>query len=102
MKHSCYIVALALASAVGLIGCRAGSQPEPQSSAAMFDSFDYVGNDAYYNSNPLPDESSYYNPILAGWYSDPSICTNGEGDYFLVTSTFTYFPECPSSTAVIW
>lgn len=95
MKHSCYIVALALASAVGLIGCRAGSQPEPQSSAAMFDSFDYVGNDAYYNSNPLPDESSYYNPILAGWYSDPSICTNGEGDYFLVTSTFTYFPGVP-------
>ena len=27
--------------------------------------------------------------------SDPSICTNGEGDYFLVTSTFTYFPGVP-------
>jgi alpha-N-arabinofuranosidase len=31
---------------------------------------------------------------LPGWYSDPSICTNGE-DYFLVTSTFTYFPGVP-------
>jgi alpha-N-arabinofuranosidase len=36
-----------------------------------------------------------YNPILPGWYSDPSICTNGEGDYFLVTSTFSYFPGVP-------
>ena len=39
--------------------------------------------------------SRFYNPILPGWYSDPSICTNGEGDYFLVTSTFTYFPGVP-------
>jgi alpha-N-arabinofuranosidase len=36
-----------------------------------------------------------YNPILPGWYSDPSFCTNGEGDYFLVTSTFSYFPGVP-------
>ena len=28
-------------------------------------------------------------------YSDPNVCTNGEGDYFLVTSTFTYFPSVP-------
>lgn len=32
---------------------------------------------------------------MPGWYSDPSVCTNGEGDYFLVTSTFTYFPGVP-------
>lgn len=43
----------------------------------------------------MPDDESFYNPILPGWYSDPSICTNGEGDYFLVTSTFTYFPGVP-------
>lgn len=95
MKHSDIFIALALACTVSLTGCRTGSQTEPQSSVAMFDSFEYAGSDAYYNSNPLPDESSYYNPILAGWYSDPSICTNGEGDYFLVTSTFTFFPGVP-------
>ena len=37
----------------------------------------------------------FYNPILPGWYSDPSICTNGEGDYFLAVSTFTYYPGVP-------
>ena len=51
-----------------------------------------IGNDDFYISNPLSDEDYFYNPILPGWYSDPSVCTNGEGDYFLVTSTFTYFP----------
>lgn len=62
---------------------------------AMFDSFSYEGNDEYYNTHPLEDESSFYNPVLPGWYSDPSVCTNGRGDYFLVTSTFTYFPGVP-------
>lgn len=81
-----------------LTSCLSGNatkEIEPQSSVAIFDCFNYVGNDSIYNANPLPDESSFYNPILAGWYSDPSICTNGEGDYFLVTSTFTFFPGVP-------
>lgn len=69
--------------------------PEIGKSVALFDNFVYQGNDRFYNENPLPDEQSFYTPILPGWYSDPSICTNGEGDYFLVTSTFTYFPGVP-------
>ena len=64
-------------------------------SVALFDYFSYKGNDDFYISNPLSDEDYFYNPILPGWYSDPSVCTNGEGDYFLVTSTFTYFPGVP-------
>lgn len=64
-------------------------------SVALFDNFTYKGNDDFYISNPLVNENDFYNPILPGWYSDPSICTNGEGDYFLVTSTFTYFPGVP-------
>ena len=59
---------------------------------ALFDYFKYEGCDDFYVQNPLPGDDYVYNPILAGWYSDPSICTNGEGDYFLVTSTFCYFP----------
>lgn len=72
-------------------------QPLPTigKSVALFDYFTYKGNDDFYISNPLSGEDYFYNPILPGWYSDPSVCTNGEGDYFLVTSTFTYFPGVP-------
>lgn len=72
-------------------------QPLPAigKSVALFDYFTYKGNDDFYISNPLSGEDYFYNPILPGWYSDPSVCTNGEGDYFLVTSTFTYFPGVP-------
>lgn len=72
---------------------------------AVFDYFRYEGNDNYYILNQLPGDDYYYNPILAGWYSDPSICTNGEGDYFLVTSTFVFFPGVPifhSTDLVNW
>lgn len=69
--------------------------PVIKDSTALFDYFTYKGDDDFYKENPLPDDESFYNPILPGWYSDPSICTNGEGDYFLVTSTFTYFPGVP-------
>jgi xylan 1,4-beta-xylosidase len=36
----------------------------------------------------------YENPILPGFYPDPSICRVGS-DYYLVTSTFEYFPGVP-------
>ncbi len=70
-------------------------QQDSAAAEAIFDYFSYEGQDDFYKEHPLPDASAFYNPILPGWYSDPSICTNGEGDYFLVTSTFTYFPGVP-------
>ena len=79
-----------------LAGCiSTNDTPEIEKGTALFDNFTYQGKDHFYDQNPLPDEQSFYTPILPGWYSDPSICTNGEGDYFLVTSTFTYFPGVP-------
>jgi len=36
----------------------------------------------------------YTNPILAGFYPDPSICRVGE-DFYLVNSTFAYYPGIP-------
>lgn len=36
----------------------------------------------------------YRNPIIPGFYPDPSICRVGQ-DYYLVTSTFEYFPAIP-------
>lgn len=44
------------------------------------------------------------NPILPGFYPDPSICRAGE-DYYLVNSTFAYFPGIPifhSKNLVQW
>ncbi len=36
----------------------------------------------------------FRNPILPGFYPDPSICRVGE-DYYLVTSTFEWYPGVP-------
>jgi xylan 1,4-beta-xylosidase len=46
----------------------------------------------------------YTNPVLAGFYPDPSICRVGN-DYYLVNSTFAYFPGLPifhSTDLVNW
>lgn len=37
---------------------------------------------------------TFSNPILKGFYPDPSICRVGE-DYYLVNSSFEYFPGVP-------
>ncbi len=44
----------------------------------------------------LAEESppTFENPILSGFYPDPSICRVGD-DYYLVNSTFEYFPGVP-------
>lgn len=39
-------------------------------------------------------KGKFYNPILAGFYPDPSLVKVGS-DYYLVTSTFGYFPGIP-------
>jgi alpha-N-arabinofuranosidase len=36
----------------------------------------------------------YRNPIIPGFYPDPSICRAGD-DFYLVTSSFEYFPGVP-------
>lgn len=40
------------------------------------------------------DKSTFKNPILPGFHPDPSICRVGD-DYYLVTSSFTWFPGLP-------
>ncbi|WP_372363182.1 glycoside hydrolase family 43 protein [Xanthomonas sp. NCPPB 1325] len=67
-----------------------------------FDWFDYRGDDAVF-ATPLP-AGHYRNPILAGFYPDPSITRVGER-YYLVNSTFAYFPAIPvfeSTDLVHW
>lgn len=66
----------------------------PVEHAALFDYFTYNGHDAFYSTHRLETKNAFYNPILPGWYSDPSICRVGK-DYYMVTSTFSYFPGIP-------
>lgn len=42
----------------------------------------------------LQAQYGYKNPIIPGFYSDPSVCRAGD-DYYLVTSSFSYFPGVP-------
>lgn len=37
---------------------------------------------------------TFHNPILSGFYPDPSVCRVGE-DYYMVTSSFVYYPGLP-------
>ncbi|SDY93772.1 alpha-N-arabinofuranosidase [Evansella caseinilytica] len=39
-------------------------------------------------------KNTFKNPILPGFYPDPSIC-RVKDDYYLITSTFEYFPGVP-------
>lgn len=82
MKYA-YVIALLVGSAL------AG-----KASTAHFSDFTYHGNDEFYRDRPLADLTEFYNPIIPGWNSDPSIVRHGN-DYWLVTSTFGYYPGVP-------
>lgn len=48
-----------------------------------------------YNVVAVPEsEVSYKNPVIPGFYPDPSVCRVGD-DYYLVTSSMEYFPGVP-------
>ncbi|MGK3966140.1 glycoside hydrolase family 43 protein [Sorangium sp. So ce118] len=75
-----------------------GTGPDPDTSMApsknpQFSWFEYEGKDPVYQEFTA-GEGEYSNPILAGFYPDPSICRVGE-DYYLVNSSFSYFPGVP-------
>lgn len=42
----------------------------------------------------LTHAQTFQNPILAGYYPDPSICRAGD-DYYIVNSSFAYYPGLP-------
>jgi alpha-N-arabinofuranosidase len=54
--------------------------------------FEYTGRDATYAV--APPAGHYTNPILSGFYPDPSITRAGD-KFYLVHSTFAYFPGIP-------
>ncbi|WP_278392439.1 glycoside hydrolase family 43 protein [Sphingobium yanoikuyae] len=68
---------------------------------ARFSDFRYDGR-AQEQVTPGPDQ--YRNPILSGYYPDPSITRVGEA-YYLVNSSFAHYPGLPvfrSSDMVHW
>ncbi len=67
--------------------------PDSRGGDPRFDWFEYAGNDSVYKIfKPTKDE--YLNPILAGFYPDPSMVRAGD-DYYLIASSFAYFPGLP-------
>ncbi|MDR2150029.1 MAG: glycoside hydrolase family 43 protein [Spirochaetaceae bacterium] len=64
---------------------------DQQCNNAVFSYFEYAGMDARFVAKS-PDE--YFNPILPGFYPDPSICRKGS-DFFLALSSFAYYPGVP-------
>ncbi len=88
----------ALTAAAILVPLAALAQAPP----VAFDWFEYTGHDSVFAA-PVPP-GSYRNPILAGFYPDPSV-TRAGNRFYLVNSTFTYFPGIPvfeSSDLVHW
>ncbi len=70
---------------------------------ARFDWFNYEGHDSVYQTLK-PSGDRFLNPILAGFYPDPSITRAGD-EYYLVTSSFVYYPGVPifrSADLVHW
>jgi alpha-N-arabinofuranosidase len=88
------VIAVGGAFALLLAACTTVPQPEAADRAgtASFDWFDYRGEDPV--SGPAPRAGEYRNPILSGFYPDPSITRVGN-DFYLVNSTFSYFPGIP-------
>lgn len=68
------------------------SMASAQSSPVAFDWFEYSGQDKTIDRELKPGE--FHNPILTGFYPDPSLCRVGD-DYYLINSTFEYFPGLP-------
>lgn len=94
-----FISAILLSFFVVFLGC---SYPEP-SKDPVFEWFVYKGNDPIYNELEVAD-NEYVNPILAGFYPDPSI-VRVEEDYYMVNSSFGFYPGIPifhSKDLVSW
>lgn len=74
--------------AVSLASCAACLAVDPVS----FESFSYEGKDPIFDTPPSPGH--FQNPLLAGFYPDPSSVRVGD-DFYLVTSSFSFFPGLP-------
>ncbi len=97
MKYTPQIITVlaivALSACVSNISNVGNSQrmASERTAEARFDRFTYEGRS---QEVVQPGPAEYRNPILSGYYPDPSITRVGD-DYFLVNSSFTNFPGIP-------
>lgn len=100
---------LLLPAALLLSACSTAPVPppppaeKPVPAVAQFSDFSYEGHDAVYDKVKA-GPGQYLNPILPGYYPDPSILRVGD-DYYLVNSSFTHYPGLPvwhSKDLVTW
>ena len=82
-----------LAAAAVATAANGGSAGPAPPLTAEFDWFDYRGSDPT-DAIASPGPGQYRNPILQGFYPDPSVLRVGR-DFYLVTSTFAWFPGLP-------
>ncbi|WP_082443091.1 MULTISPECIES: glycoside hydrolase family 43 protein [unclassified Sphingomonas] len=77
----------ALMTGLLLIASMGAASAEP----ARFSRFNYDGRSVE-RATPGPDQ--YRNPILSGYYPDPSVVRVGQ-DYYLALSSFAHYPGLP-------
>ncbi len=76
-----------LALALAALATTTAASADP----ARFSRFTYAGKS---QERVTPAAGEYRNPILSGYYPDPSVTRVGE-DYYLVNSSFAHFPGLP-------
>jgi len=84
-------LAVAIAAAIPL------HIPPATHPTARFDWFEYSGDDSIYRVVHAGG-GEFLNPVLAGFYPDPTVCRRGD-DYYLATSSFAWYPGVPLFTS---
>jgi xylan 1,4-beta-xylosidase len=90
-QHSIYIL-LTIIFGLFCFSC-APRIDKPDDNDPKFHWFKYEGYDPVFHEF-VPGNDEYRNPIIAGFYPDPSIVRSGE-DYFMVHSSFSFYPGIP-------
>lgn len=89
---SCFLVVLCACSPPAEDGMTQAEEIRQEKLFAEFEWFEYEGNDPVFETEISAQE--YRNPIIAGFYPDPSVVRVGE-DFYLVNSTFGFYPGIP-------
>jgi len=89
MRKTIFLILLTTVCALSL----AAQLPKTGQGWIEFRSFHYEGS-VPESALVRDSQRQYVNPILAGFYPDPSIVRMG-GDYYLVNSSFSWYPGVP-------
>lgn len=85
MRYGKAVARVIVMAAAGAVTASAGAQ------VARFENFRYDGRA---QERVAVKAGEYHNPILSGYYPDPSVTRVGD-DYYLVNSSFAHFPGLP-------